>query len=71
MIDLELPLTENLENIAKALGKTLDTLVVTTLAKPRRDQVIADMQAMGVRVFAVPDGVLLLLSVACQTAKST
>ncbi|MFA0070094.1 fructose-bisphosphatase class II, partial [Vibrio breoganii] len=28
----------------------------TTLAKPRHDQVIADMQAMGVRVFAVPDG---------------
>ncbi|MCL4161782.1 UNVERIFIED_CONTAM: hypothetical protein GTU68_031154 [Idotea baltica] len=56
VIDLELPLTENLENIAKALGKTLDTLVVTTLAKPRHDQVIADMQAMGVRVFAVPDG---------------
>jgi fructose-1,6-bisphosphatase II len=55
-IDLNLPLTENLENIAKALGKTLDTLVVTTLAKPRHDQVIADMQAMGIRVFAVPDG---------------
>ncbi|OLQ78850.1 fructose-bisphosphatase, class II [Photobacterium proteolyticum] len=55
-IDLSLPLTENLENIASALGKTLDTLVVTTLAKPRHDEVIAQMQAMGVRVFAVPDG---------------
>ncbi|MDK9760258.1 class II fructose-bisphosphatase, partial [Vibrio sp. D173a] len=55
-IDLEKPLKENLENIAKALGKSLDTLVVTTLAKPRHDQVIAEMQVMGVRVFAVPDG---------------
>ncbi|MGR5147480.1 class II fructose-bisphosphatase [Photobacterium alginatilyticum] len=55
-IDLSLPLTENLENIASALGKTLETLVVTTLAKPRHDEVIAQMQAMGVRVFAVPDG---------------
>lgn len=55
-IDLTLPLEENLKNIAKALGKTLDTLVVTTLAKPRHDEVIAQMQAMGVRVFAVPDG---------------
>lgn len=55
-IDLTLPLEENLKNIAKALDKTLDTLVVTTLAKPRHDEVIAQMQAMGVRVFAVPDG---------------
>ncbi|MCG7496889.1 class II fructose-bisphosphatase [Vibrio sp. Of7-15] len=55
-IDLTLPLEENLKNIAKALGKTLDTLVVTTLAKPRHDAVIAQMQAMGIRVFAVPDG---------------
>ncbi|RWX54395.1 class II fructose-bisphosphatase [Photobacterium chitinilyticum] len=55
-IDLGLPLTENLANIAAALGKTLDTLVVTTLAKPRHDGVIAQMQEMGVRVFAFPDG---------------
>ncbi|MCG7587096.1 class II fructose-bisphosphatase [Photobacterium sp. OFAV2-7] len=55
-IDLNLPLAKNLENIASALGKTLDTLVVTTLAKPRHDEVISQMQAMGVRVFAVPDG---------------
>ncbi|GAM65144.1 fructose-1,6-bisphosphatase [Vibrio ishigakensis] len=55
-IDLNKPLAENLQNIAKALGKSLDMLTVTTLAKPRHDQVIAEMQAMGVRVFAVPDG---------------
>lgn len=55
-IDLNKPLAENLQNIAKALGKSLDTLTVTTLAKPRHDGVIAEMQAMGVRVFAVPDG---------------
>ncbi|CAH0524432.1 class II fructose-bisphosphatase [Vibrio hippocampi] len=56
VIDLALPLADNLKNIAKALNKPLDTLVVTTLAKPRHDQVIQEMQAMGVRVFAVPDG---------------
>lgn len=55
-IDLNLSLEENLENVAKALGKTLDTLVVTTLAKPRHDDMIAKMQKMGIRVFAVPDG---------------
>lgn len=55
-IDLSKPLAENLTNIAAALGKTLDTLTVTTLAKPRHDAVIAEMQQMGIRVFAVPDG---------------
>lgn len=55
-IDLSLSLTENLERIATALGKSLNELVVTTLAKPRHDEVIAKMQAMGVRVYAFPDG---------------
>ncbi len=55
-LDLNKPLTENLEMIAQALGKTLQELVVITLAKPRHDETIAAMQKMGVRVFAVPDG---------------
>ena len=55
-IDLNKPLAENLEATATALGKTLDSLVVITLAKPRHDAVIAEMQAMGIRVYAVPDG---------------
>ncbi|QMV13047.1 class II fructose-bisphosphatase [Vibrio spartinae] len=55
-IDLNQPLKQNLEHVAQALGKSLDTLVVITLAKPRHDQIIAEMQQWGVRVFAVPDG---------------
>ncbi|WP_120513754.1 class II fructose-bisphosphatase [Photobacterium salinisoli] len=55
-IDLNLPLEDNLVNIAAALGKPLEALVVTTLAKPRHDGIIANMQAMGIRVYAVPDG---------------
>ncbi len=55
-IDLNLPLKDNLNHVAKALGKPLTDLVVITLAKPRHDHVIAQMQQMGVRVFAVPDG---------------
>lgn len=55
-IDLAKPLEENIHNIAKALGKSLNELTVITLAKPRHDDMIAKMQNMGVRVFAVPDG---------------
>lgn len=55
-IDLNLPLETNLKNIAAALGKTLDALTVTILAKPRHDEVIKQMQQLGVRIFAIPDG---------------
>lgn len=55
-IDLNKPLKENLENVAAALGKSLNNLTVITLAKPRHEAIIVEMQQLGVRVFAVPDG---------------
>jgi fructose-1,6-bisphosphatase II len=55
-IDLNLPLAENLRNIAAALDKPLSELTVTILAKPRHDATIVEMQQLGVRVFAIPDG---------------
>lgn len=55
-IDLNLPLTDNLKNIAQSLGKPVDSLVVITLAKPRHDEMIEQMQSLGVQVFSVPDG---------------
>ena len=54
-IDLNLPLAENLRNVAARLSKPLSQLTVIVLAKPR-DGVIAQMQQLGVRVFAIPDG---------------
>ncbi|WP_027710602.1 class II fructose-bisphosphatase [Dickeya chrysanthemi] len=55
-IDLDQPLEDNLKRIAEQLGKPLSELTVITLAKPRHDQVITDMQQWGVKVFAIPDG---------------
>lgn len=55
-IDLNLTLTENLTRVAASLGKPLSELTVTILAKPRHDAVIAELQQLGVRVFAIPDG---------------
>ncbi|MDN3716681.1 class II fructose-bisphosphatase [Vibrio breoganii] len=55
-IDLHLPLQENLHNVAKALNKDLEELVVVTLAKPRHEAVIREMQQQGIRVYAFPDG---------------
>ena len=55
-IDLAKPLEENLRATAKAMNKPLNELTAITLAKPRHDEVIAEMQKLGVRVFAIPDG---------------
>lgn len=56
VIDLDRPLADNLHSVADALGKSIRELTVITLAKPRHDDVIRDMQQLGVRVFAIPDG---------------
>ncbi|WP_168415651.1 class II fructose-bisphosphatase [Erwinia amylovora] len=56
MIDLNLPLEENLQRAARAMDKPLSQLTVTLLAKPRHDAVIARLQRLGVRVFTFPDG---------------
>ncbi|MBV4414218.1 class II fructose-bisphosphatase [Enterobacteriaceae bacterium YMB-R22] len=55
-LNLNQPLEENLQRIAASLGKSLGELTVTILAKPRHDAVIAKLQQLGVRVFAIPDG---------------
>ncbi|MGY3570973.1 class II fructose-bisphosphatase [Vibrio paucivorans] len=55
-IDLTLDLTDNLKNIAQALNKPINELVVATLAKPRHNQAIEQMQSLGVKVYAFPDG---------------
>ena len=51
---------------AAALNKKLSDLVVITLAKPRHDETIKDMQQMGVKVFAVPDGDVAASILSCM-----
>ena len=64
-IDLSLSLEQNLKAVAIALGKPLTELTVATLAKPRHDRVIKEMQGLGVRVFAIPDGDVAISILAC------
>lgn len=56
VINLDRPLVDNLKRIASKMNKPLSSLTVITLAKPRHDAAIAEMQRLGVRVFAIPDG---------------
>ncbi|HDR1021322.1 TPA: class II fructose-bisphosphatase [Pasteurella multocida] len=56
MIDLNLPLEQNLRRVASKMGKLLSQLTVITLDKPRHQDVIKKMQQLGVKVLAIPDG---------------
>ncbi|WP_373603500.1 class II fructose-bisphosphatase [Aggregatibacter sp. HMT-949] len=56
MIDLTLPLEQNLRRTASRLGKSLSDLTVMILAKPRHEKAIQQMYDLGVRVLAIPDG---------------
>ncbi|HHW7506587.1 TPA: class II fructose-bisphosphatase [Mannheimia haemolytica] len=56
MIDLNLPLEQNLRRVASKKGKLLSQLTIAILAKPRHEKIIADVQKLGVRVIAIPDG---------------
>lgn len=56
IIDLNLPLEQNLRRIASKLGKSLSDLTVMVLAKPRNDAVIKQIHNLGAKVLAIPDG---------------
>jgi len=56
LINLDDSLAANINRVATAMNKPLSRFTVMTLAKPRHDAAIKQMQDMGVRVFAIPDG---------------
>lgn len=56
IIDLNLPLEQNLRRIASKLGKSLSDLTVMVLAKPRHEAVIKQIHNLGAKVLAIPDG---------------
>jgi len=65
-INLDLPLAENLRNIAASLNKPLSELTVSILAKPRHDETIRQLHDLGVRVFAFPDGDVAATILTCM-----
>ena len=56
MIDLNLPLEQNIRRVASKKCKLLSQMTVAILAKPRHDEIIKKVQELGVRVIAIPDG---------------
>lgn len=56
VVDLDAPVEDNLRNIAKALGKDVDDLVVFVLDKPRHQKLIQSIRSVGARIELHRDG---------------
>ncbi len=56
VVDIRASVKENLNNIAKAMGRDVDDLVVVILDRPRHEQLVKDVRAAGARIKLISDG---------------
>jgi fructose-1,6-bisphosphatase II len=55
-INIEKSITENLNAIARAKGKTVEDLTTIILDRPRHDAMVAEIRKAGARIRQIPDG---------------
>ena len=56
VVDIRLPVAENIHRLAKALGKPVDELVVSVLNRPRHAQLIQEIRDAGAGTRLMSDG---------------
>jgi fructose-1,6-bisphosphatase II len=56
VVDIRLPVQENIRLLAKALGKPVEEMVVSVLNRPRHEQLIADIRSTGAGTRLMSDG---------------
>jgi fructose-1,6-bisphosphatase II len=56
VIDIEVPVTENLARLAKAKGASVADLTVTILDRERHDQIVKEVREAGARIRFITDG---------------
>jgi len=55
-IDINAPILDNLQVIAKAMGKDIDDLTIIVLDRPRHEELVAEIRKIGARIRLIPDG---------------
>jgi fructose-1,6-bisphosphatase II len=56
LIDIEAPIADNLQRLAKAKGEHTEDLTVVVLDRPRHEQLITEIRASGARIRLIHDG---------------
>ena len=56
VIDIDAPVKDNLQKIARALGKAINEVVVVLLDRPRHAELLSQVRAAGARIKLISDG---------------
>jgi fructose-1,6-bisphosphatase II len=56
VVDIRLPVAENIKRTAKAKGSSMDDLTVVVLDRPRHDKLVDEIRATGARIKFITDG---------------
>jgi fructose-1,6-bisphosphatase II len=56
VIDINAPVKDNLQKVAKAKGENVDDLMVVILDRPRHAELISEVREVGARIILIPDG---------------
>ncbi|MEU4194593.1 class II fructose-bisphosphatase [Kribbella sp. NPDC026611] len=56
VVDIRLPVAENIRRVAKAKGSTVDDVTVVLLDRPRHDDLATQIRATGARIKFITDG---------------
>lgn len=56
VVSLELSITENLRELAKAKGEAVKDLTAVILDRPRHDAIVEEVRTAGARIRLIPDG---------------
>ncbi|MCH8864528.1 MAG: class II fructose-bisphosphatase [Chloroflexi bacterium] len=56
VIDINAPVAENLENIARAKKRKVSEITVVVLDRPRHEQLLAEIRSAGARIKLISDG---------------
>ena len=65
-ISLEASVAENIQNVAKALGKNVEDVTVSMLDRPRHQQMINEIREAGARIRLITDGDVAVAVATCQ-----
>ena len=55
-VDINAPVADNLEAIARCLGRKVTDLAIMVLERPRHDKLVADIRRAGARIKLIGDG---------------
>ena len=66
VISLEVSVAENIQNVAKALGKEVKDVTVSMLDRPRHQDMINEIREAGARIRLITDGDVAVAVATCQ-----